>query len=153
MSQIKRRIPIHNILLQTLVLFAVLGPSICGCNGEDPSVSKTIKEADFSGTWEGLTRTESVTVDLTRESDGDHVLHYGAPYRFKLTLEKRGRQEDSSLTLRIKGTSGGEGDRLFEGRIILTMGDENNRMVARIQHEDFEDTELEKYKADLKKKD
>ena len=135
MSQIKRRIPIHNILLQTLVLFVILGPAMCGCDNEPNNEPGT--ETDFSGRWEGSTITDdpnqSIAVDLTRESNGDYIFHYGAPHNFKLFAEKV-RVDDSTMRLRIKKASGGKGDSLTGGTIILTMRDKNH-MDARIQHE------------------
>jgi len=154
MSHSKRRTPIHNVLLHTLVLFAVLGPSLCGCNDEPAVTARDIVESDFSGTWTGSTSADkTVLVDLTRESDGDHILHYSTPYNYKLTLEKSGSLEDGSLTLRIKGTNNGRS--LWQAKVILTMPDKNhkNQMVATIEKEGSEAADLKKYEADLKKKD
>lgn len=139
MSQIKRRVPIHNILLQALVLFAFLGPVICGCDERPKSSIAAIVEADFGGTWEGHTIPAEpdkvpVPVDL-RKSDGDYIFHYGPPLSFELTAEKSTLQ-GNKLTLIIKETSGGKGDVLWKGTIMLTMADDKNHMDAVIRDKD-----------------
>ena len=147
MSQIKKRIPIHNILLQTLVLFAVLGPSICGCDEKSTSRVNAVVEADFSGTWTGFTSDESASVTFEK-SNGDYTLDYDAPYRYEWTAKKV-TLTDSTLKLKITETNGG--DDFIDADIFLTMTDEKDRMSVTIQHDEIDGAELEKYKAELKK--
>ena len=161
MSQIKRKIPIHNILLQTLVLFAFLSTSICGCNGDnDTPESKAIVESDFSGKWKGQTMTDDpAPVDLTSESKGDEIvytLHYGGTYASQL-IANQGILKGSTLTLSIDKTTG-KCDILWPGNVILMMRDEKNHMIATIQPKVEDEAKLEKakdlseeLKAELKK--
>lgn len=139
MSQIKRRIPIHNILLQTLILFALLGPSICGCNDEPAKLpANDIVESDFGGVWEGSLLTDDTTteVKLTSEPEGGEIvytLHYGGTYASKL-VAKEPILRGSKLTLSIDKTTGNL-DILWPGKVILTMRDDKKSMDVTIQPE------------------
>ncbi len=135
MAQIRRRIPIHNILLQALVLFAFLGLAISGCDEK----GKAIPEPDFSGTWVGSTIPDEpnkvpAVVTFKKQPDGKYTLDCGTPLDFTLTAEGP-KPKDGTLKLNITGDTG-QGHGLWRGTIILTMREDKKHMDVRIRNND-----------------
>ena len=121
MSHTKKKAVICAITLHTLIL-ALFLTCLASAGGHMP------EESDFIGIWKGNTVQGDVLVDLTVVVDNSSTVynfHYSAPKNCSLTAEKK-TFKNSTLTLVIKETSGGQCDKLLNGTIILKMLDETH---------------------------
>ena len=128
MSLLKKIVPVHRILLQTLVLVLLMTSTFCA--------SGTMSaENDFIGTWTGHTKQNDDPVDLTVELDKGQIsceFHYGAPSNCSL-MGKKDKMEGNTLRFRINESSGGRKcDNLWNGTIILVMQNKN-KLEAQIK--------------------
>jgi len=117
-------------IIMTLLMFVIFT-----LNSVTLEAANDILNAEgLAGTWSGIIKDEDVRADFTitpsKDNNGpdQYSLHYGAPRTCRLEAEELDKNV-SVITLIFNKANGGFCDKLYNGKMVVTVNNDDNLSV------------------------